>query len=111
MGSRLQAVNHDNQMILWMNRVEACRSSGLSVAQWCKENGISTSTYFSWQRRVFKLVASEEQPCFAEVPLSSDVSQESNVAAVIRQGPFTVELYNGVDVTTIRAILQAIQSC
>ena len=50
----LQKVNRQQRLAEWSRRVEACRSSGLTVVQWCQENGIAVSTYFSWQRKVFR---------------------------------------------------------
>ena len=50
----LQRANQQHRLVEWSRRVEACRSSGLSVGQWCRENGIALSTYFSWQKKVFQ---------------------------------------------------------
>ena len=69
MGRELQAVNHNNRLMEWSKLVEGCRNSGLTVAEWCKEHRIATSTYFVWQRKVFKAVASGQEVCFSEVPL------------------------------------------
>ena len=44
----LQRANQQHRLAEWSRRVEACRSSGLPVGQWCQENGIAVSTYFSW---------------------------------------------------------------
>ena len=40
MGSELQTMNGQNKLALWAKRVSACRSSDLSVRDWCKENDI-----------------------------------------------------------------------
>ena len=50
----LQRANQQHRLVEWSRRVEACRNSGLSVGQWCQENGMAVSTYFSWQRKVFQ---------------------------------------------------------
>ena len=50
----LQRVNQEQRLAEWGRRVEACRSSGLPVGQWCEEHGIAVSTYFAWQKRVFQ---------------------------------------------------------
>lgn len=49
--------------------MEACWNSGLSVVQWCQENGIAVSTYFSWQRKVFQALKEVQEVTFAEVPV------------------------------------------
>ena len=40
----LQRANQQQRLVEWSRRVEACRSSGLPVGQWCQENGIAVST-------------------------------------------------------------------
>ena len=61
----LQRANQQQRLVEWSRRVEACRSSGLSVGQWCQENGIAVSTYFSWQRKVFQALKEVQEVTFA----------------------------------------------
>ena len=63
----LQRVNRQQRLAEWGRRVEACRNSGLTVVQWCQENGIAVSTYFSWQRKVFQALKEVQEVTFAEV--------------------------------------------
>ena len=65
----LQRANQQQRLVEWSRRVEACRSSGLSVGQWCQENGIAVSTYFSWQRKVFQALKEVQEVTFAEAPI------------------------------------------
>ena len=34
---------------MWQARIKACRSSGLSVREWCAANGIDRRTYYKWE--------------------------------------------------------------
>ena len=111
MGRELQAANHNQRLAEWSKRVEACRKSGQTVSQWCRENGVAVSTYFLWQRKVFQAVSEKAEVCFAEVPVYSAESVASSTAVVIHAGKLEIELYSGADAATIRAIIQAIQSC
>ena len=111
MGRELQAVNHNQRLAEWGQRVEACRSSGQTVSQWCRENGVAISTYFLWQRRVFPAVSERAEVCFAEVPVYITAPRVGKTAAMIHAGELKIELCSGADTGTIRAILQAIQSC
>ena len=63
----LQRVNRQQRLAEWSRRVEACRNSGLTVVQWCQENGIAVSTYFSWKRKVFQALKEVQKITFAEV--------------------------------------------
>lgn len=56
MNNSLQAVNHNSKLMEWSKQVEACRTSGMTVTAWCREQGISPSTYYHWQRKVFEAV-------------------------------------------------------
>ena len=67
MEQSLQKLNQHDRLILWTERVAACRSSGKSVRQWCQENGIAEKTYYYWQRRIFELTKTRADPVFAEV--------------------------------------------
>ena len=63
----LQRVNRQQRLAEWSRRVEACRSSELTVVQWCQENGIAVSTYFSWQRKVFQALKEVQKITFAKI--------------------------------------------
>ena len=111
MGRELQTVNHNQRLAEWSKRVEACRNSGQTVSQWCRENGVAIATYYLWQRRVFQAVSERAEVCFAEVPVYSTAPTVGNTAAVIHAGGLKIELCSGANTATIRAIIQAIQSC
>ena len=36
--------------LLWQKRFEAQRASKLSIAAWCKQEGITSSTYYYWHQ-------------------------------------------------------------
>ena len=63
----LQRANQQHRLVEWIRRVEPYWSSGLPVGQWCRENGIAVSTYFSWQRRVFQALKEVQKVTFAEM--------------------------------------------
>ena len=104
----LQQANHYNQLAEWAQRVEACRRSGQKVSEWCTEQGIPVSTYYSWQRKVFQAVTTEAEVCFAEIP-SRPAGRDT--AASIESGGLRLEIHAGADVETIRAIIQALKEC
>lgn len=110
----LQKVNYNNQLLEWSRRVERCRNSGLTVKQWCKENKIAVSTYYLWQKRVFKATtACNEEVCFAEVPAITGPAPVSSpgIAATVQLPGISIEVYPGADAATIQAIIQAVKSC
>ena len=107
MEKSLQAMTRQNNLAIWTERVQACRSSGLPVKTWCAENGIVPNTYFRWQKKVFD-VASTEQGQFYEVPIS--VHKGKAVVSIEING-VTAQVLPGADEETIRSVLLAMQSC
>ena len=48
---------------IWKQRIIECRSSGLSVKEWCKEQGLDFTTYYRWERKILaQLIPTEEIP-------------------------------------------------
>ena len=55
MEQSLQAMSKQERLENWTARIMACRSSGMTVRAWCRENGLSEKTYYYWQRRLFQM--------------------------------------------------------
>lgn len=85
----------------WKERITACRSSGMSVVGWCRENHICPQTYYRWERQIVSQISPgkqmpviQEQTCFAEI---ASVPVKSNeVIAVLRAGGISCELHAGI---------------
>ena len=118
MEKNLQAYNHNRKLAEWAQRVQSCRESGLSVRQWCDENGLSAKTcdenglsaktYYYWQRRLFQMSEAAE-PQFAKI--EAPIHTAGHIAATVRIGTAQAEIYNGADAETLKALVQAMQSC
>lgn len=107
----LQRANQQHRLVKWSRRVEACRSSGLPVAQWCRENGIAVSTYFSWQRKVFQALKEVREVAFAEVPIMERPQFSGQIVAAMEVSDVRIQVYAGADEATLQAILQAAKLC
>lgn len=104
MDKRLQALNHQNKIAVWSERIAACRNSGISVKIWCKENGISTASYYKWQKKLFCLAA-QSSPQFAEVC----VAPAAKISATVHLGHVSVDIHSGADAETTSMVLQILQ--
>ena len=76
-------LKHRVKLQEWAARIQDCRSSGLSVRAWCRQEEINAATYYRWERELLALA--ETEPCssvsavrFAELPAPKRVSR--NVA-------------------------------
>ena len=107
----LQRANQQHRLVEWSRRVEACRNSGLPVGQWCQENGIAVSTYFSWQRKVFQALKEVQEATFAEVPVMERSQPFGHIVAAMEISGVRIQVYEGADGATLQAILQAAKSC
>ena len=107
----LQRANQQHRLAEWSRRVEACRSSGLPVGQWCQENGIAVSTYFSWQRKVFQALKEVQEVTFAEVPIMEHSQLSGHIVAAMEVSGVRIQVYGGADDATLLAILRAAKSC
>lgn len=66
MEKNLQALKHQEKLAVWSERIADCRSSGIGVKAWCEGNGVSSSSYYKWQKKLFSL-AVQNAPQFAMV--------------------------------------------
>ena len=107
----LQRANQQHRLAEWSRRVEACRSSGLPVGQWCQENGIAVSTYFSWQRKVFQALKEVQEVTFAEAPIMERSQLSGHIVAAMEVSGVRIQVYEGADEATLQTILQAAKSC
>ena len=107
----LQRANQQHRLAEWSRGVEACRSSGVPVGLWCRENWIAVSTYFSWQRKVFQALKEVREVTFAEVPVMEHSQLSGHIVAAMEVSGVQIQVYEGADEATLQAILQAAKSC
>ena len=96
-------LKHRVKLQEWAARIQDCRSSGLSVRAWCRQEEINAATYYRWERELLALA--ETEPCssvsavrFAELPAPKRVSR--NVAersATLHIGNASLDIYPGCD--------------
>lgn len=46
----IRSIRHTAKMAEWSERIQACRTSGLTVKAWCADQGFNTKTYYRWER-------------------------------------------------------------
>ena len=52
MSKEIMAVKQQVRLENWAAEVESCAASGLTVQQWCRDNGMSVKTYYYHLRKV-----------------------------------------------------------
>lgn len=106
MEKSLQTLNRQEKIAVWSERIAACRSSGISVRAWCEGNGISTASYYKWQKKLFCLAA-QSAPQFAEVC----VAPVAKISATVHLGDISVDIHSGADAETTAMLLRILRSC
>ena len=108
MKNELQIFNSQQRMMYWNDAVSKCRSSGMTVRDWCNREGINEKTYYYWQRKIFKATAKETE--FVEIPNTGNMLSGQIIATVSSNG-FTVDIHQGADKESLTELLSAIKLC
>ena len=111
MSGELQAINRQNNLTEWADRIRACRSSELSTRQWCAENGISLNTYYKWQRRVFE-AAKAQQKQFIEIGAGQTAGSPAVVGCAVvtlRGNGLSADIYSGIEQHTLELLCRAMR--
>ena len=110
---------HEARVRGWRERVRECRSSGLSVKEWCAGHGINKATYYRWEREILgrtknTLATVEEnrgtggEARFVELPDTgrkrNRAERDRRIVAEVETAKGTIRFYDGADVEMIRAL-------
>src|SRR5213082_2166207 len=91
----------------WAERITAQQHSGLSVKQFCKEQGLTEYSFYAWRKRL-----QESGPVrFALVERSARRQERTAEAAlelVLATGE-RLRIGAGVDITTLRTVLDVLR--
>lgn len=103
----------------WKTLITECRTSGMPVSAWCKENGICEQTYYKNLKKLrSEMIDSlpapikdiEEKPvAFKRLEVQTPVA-DTQAAVIIRLNGASVEIADGTSQQTIQAVLLALQS-
>ena len=87
----------------WSEKVRRCRESGLTVAEWCRENGINLKTYYYHLRKIRKEIC-EQIP----VPVMTVPEESHNVKVNI--GDITAEIPEGISEQMMTSLIRAMRN-
>ena len=114
MEQSLQAITKQERLENWTARIMACRSSGMTIREWCRENGLSEKSYYYWQRRLFDTLSQQQkgvQPTFAEITPSFTNRQDCGIAVTVRISGAEADIHTGADAATVETVLRVLKSC
>ena len=110
-------LKHQTKLQEWAAQIQNCRSSGLPVRAWCRQEGINASTYYRWEREL--LTAADQAPCsavpavtFAELPKPKKMSRNvSERCATLRIGSACLDIYPGCDAEQLKMLVELLRLC
>ena len=97
---------------LWQERISECRRSGMTVAAWCEEQGISDKTYYYWHRKLAILqnrTRDAEPSAFYEI--SGNMHSTAEMTATLHCGGVDADVYSGADEETLIRLCRALKQC
>lgn len=111
MRTELQQLNRQNKVAQWAKRISACRNSGMSVRNWCKENGICEQTYYKWQKEIFSIAKAHQELQFAEITPAGTERGNCQIAVSVNTGCVAAHIHNGADPATVESVLRILKLC
>ena len=97
----------------WAEIIMAANNSGLTKAEFCRQNGIDNKSFFYYQRRIRQGLydaAQAEQSQLVELPISEKQGTMSGVVAVIHAGSISIEITDGISESTLLSIGRMIRN-
>ena len=111
-------LKHQARLQEWAAAIQDCRSSGLTVRQWCKQRGITPTTYYRWERELLSIgnaapaLPTVSTTTFVELPALGRQSRNvADCSATLRMGDGCIELYQELNSDLLKAMVEALRSC
>lgn len=104
---RIMAIKNKVHISEWSEMVRTCRSSGLTVQQWCNSNGINIQTYYYRLRKVREALC-EDTHDIVQIPINS-VNEISITSSKINAGNLNVELPDTIPAATLRSVIEVLK--
>jgi len=89
----------------WQNVIEVQKTSGLSIAEYCRNQHIRSNVFYAWRRRIQK--RQMEKQGFIE--LRSSVSGTDTGIRIVA-GSLCIEVQRNFDPSTLRSVVACLTS-
>ena len=102
-------INNDLRS-LWEQRLADHKTSGKSIAAWCREHSIRNNQFYYWRKKLDMDQVENNQPV-NWLPL--EIEQANNLAPgslAVHVGTATIEIKQGFDPHLLRQIVKILQS-
>ena len=102
-------LKHQARTQEWGVAIQECRSSGLSVREWCRQRGVTTTTYYRWEREVLSSIrrkdaADRSAAVFVELPAPQPLRNVSERTVTLNLGKGSIDLYQEMSPEMLRTV-------
>lgn len=109
-------LKHQAKVEEWGLAMQECRRNVLSVREWCRQQGITTATYYRWEREVLsgirrKGAADRSGVAFVELPAPQALRNVSKHTATINIGNGSIDLYQEIGAEMLRTLVELLRQC
>lgn len=93
----------------WRDLIGRQQRSGLSIAAFCRDHGISQPSFFSWRKRLRLRSDTSPSPFVpVQIDLSSPLAHPAPIEIVLRSGA-CVRVSHGCDRQTLETVLAVLE--
>jgi hypothetical protein len=96
----------------WQEHLERWRQSGLSQAEYCRQNNLKPRRWNYWKKNLARKISGDTGVSFVPVKISSTLPvavPRSNLSLLTSNG-YKVEVGIGFDPTTLKQLILTVQS-
>ena len=111
-------LKHQARLQEWAAEMQDCRSSGLSVRQWCRQRGTTPTTYYRWERELLSIAGTTmtqlETPAvaFAELPVPKQACcNTAERSATLRVGNVSIDVYPQCGAEQMKMLVEILRTC
>ncbi|WZL72012.1 hypothetical protein QBE52_12975 [Clostridiaceae bacterium 35-E11] len=102
----------------WTQRISDCRKSGMSIKQWCNQQGLKDSTYHYWVKRLKTFHNQDKVVCqqFAEVVFEDTDSRKylalhtTNYKFSLNYGEYSIGIADDFNSATLTELLKVLKN-
>jgi hypothetical protein len=118
----MDKTENEKNLIKWTPIIQKCRSSGIGVRPWCRENNVSEKQFYYWDRRIKaknfetqKETQPQNKANFVEIQPPIDSSINISIPTfradmVIHVGNNVLELSNTVSENLLSMVLKVMSN-
>ena len=111
-------LKHQARLQKWGSAIKECRSSGQSVREWCRQQGITPTTYYRWEREVLSVAESmaqqdgQESVTFAKAPVPrQEYRNEAEHSATLYAGDVRIDIYPSCGRDQLKTLIEMLHTC